>query len=368
MARPLFAVLLFAAPLAAPLAAQRALLDELPGDAEAHSRVAVAEFGPELTPLDLPGKGLPRGVARVGDRLWLARGDELLCVSWPQLALLQRVPAPAELVGLASDGKQLFGASADRVFVVDAIAGRAVREVELDAGPWIVAIGHYRGALHVVTDRKLRRVSLEKGTTEVAADLGDAVHWLAADGDVLYGGTQSSCEVLRRGEVAPGWSGTVWSMRMATSAATWIDGRLLLLGEAAPQDGGHAVAGLLDPKKCLPFERLLLRVVRGDQQGALYFEVGPKVLATAEALERELRRIAKDPGALVRYPDGSRALMPVVIETLPGVTIAELRRTWDLATAAGFGTVVAPEPEAWGRYVLRQRREREEAEVKRPGK
>ncbi len=350
-----------------PLVAQRALLEELPGDAEARSALAVPEFGPELESIELPGKGLPHGIARVGDRLWLARGDELLCVSWPERTLLQQVPAPGELVGLATDGKQLFAATKDRVFVLDKLAGRPVREVALDIGPWIGAIAHFRGALHVAADRRLRRVVLDTGKTEIVADVPDLLHWLATEGEVLHGGHRHGAAVLLRGQAVPTWTGTTWPLPLAASAATWVDGRLLLLAVADPQDGGRVIAGRIDVTRCLPIERLPLELHRGDAAGELIWLLGPKPLPTAAALERELGRVAKDPAATLRFPDGSRRLMPVVLQPYPGVTIAELRATWDRVVAAGFEWVVAPEQEAWGRLV-RQQRLAEEKDRQKAGK
>ncbi len=349
--------------LLAPLAAQRELLDLLPGDADARSGPTTSGFGTELQPLDLPGQGPPRGAARLGDRLWIARGEELLCVRWPQRTVLQRVPPPGLLVGLATDGKHLFAASRERLFVLDAIAGRPVHEVTLDVGHHLTALGHNRGVLYVAADRELRSVAIETGRTELVAKLPDAAHWLAGDGNALHFGRRDGFNLVLPDGAAKRRVGTPWPLPFLASTAAWIDGRLLLLATTAAE-GEPAIVGLVDPARCLPSERLSLRLHRGDTAGALTCELGPKPLRTTEALLRELQRIAKDPSAVLLYPDGTRGLIPVVIEAYPGVTIAELRQTWDRVAAAGFPRVVAPQQEAWGRSVAQQRQATERAKEK----
>jgi hypothetical protein len=67
------------------------------------------------------------------------------------------------------------------------------------------------------------------------------------------------------------------------------------------------------------------------------WEVGPKPLHTIEEVEKELKRIAMDPGSQV--PDketGGKKLMGCVIEAYPGTYYEDVAKTADACHAAGF--------------------------------
>jgi len=70
------------------------------------------------------------------------------------------------------------------------------------------------------------------------------------------------------------------------------------------------------------------------------WEVGPKPLATIEAVKAELDRIARDPASQI--PDkktGGKKLMSCVIEAYPGTYYEDVAKTNDAANAAGFKEV-----------------------------
>lgn len=137
-----------------------------------------------------------------------------------------------------------------------------------------------------------------------------------------------------------------WPWTFLASAATWIDGKLLLLAEHRDGKGGvGTVSGLLTPQPSLPPVCLTLGLYL--QGGRTVYEIGPRVLRSTDSLARELQRIAALPASTIVDAEGRRKLMPVVLLPRPGVTVRAVAEAWDAAVAASYLDVSSPAQEAW---------------------
>jgi len=340
--------------LAALLPAQRELLDTLPKDGEACAYAFVG-FGPEFSPIELPGEGTLHGLAHLGDVVWCARGDELLRLGWPGGALQLRVEAPAGVLALCADGRFAYALCRGEIHVLDAVAGRAVSSVPLRLVEAPVAIACDGPSLVVVAGGKLVQIDPATGTaTELRAAPRGKVQWLGNDGRRLWVGRAEGVRpVTPPGASEPdAWRGQEWPWPLASSAAVWIDGKLLLAGERKLGRAETAtLAGLLTPLPALPSERLSLGLYL--DAGSTRYEIGPKPLYSLGAVKQELQRIAADPAARIVGNDGKPMPMPVVIEPHRGVTVAAVAAAWDVVKEAGFTSISSPAQEAW---VLAERR------------
>lgn len=335
---------------AAALPAQRALLDQLPPDADVGPHLE-AKFGAELMPIALPGEGSVLGIARIDRVVWVLRGKELHCLD--RAGKPRRAFAAVEgMVGLTADDRFLYGLAGKDVHVLDPRAGVSVRTVPLptDWPPSVIAM--LRQQLHVLVDHTLLTVDLVTGTTKRVAQLDDAVQWLASDGQELWAGTSGDCRPLGFAATAPAWRGRRWPDSARESAAAWVDGRLLVALERRGAGGKAALAcGFLDTTVDDARSCVGLFVVR--QQGKLAFLLDEVPMRSEDELRVTLRRITG--GA---KPDGPRRYAPKAASALElrperGITVREVVQLWDLALAAGFTSVQCPGVEAWAREVQR---------------
>jgi len=354
--------------LALPIAAQRELLDDLPADADAWT---FRHLGPEFDPVPLPGDGSVTGLARIGEAVWLGRGDRLWRVSLPGWQVRHSVEAPAGLRGLCAGPRFVYALVEDGIAILDPIAGRAVGTIECAEAPRASVIGWHEGRLLVGTkDRILARDGKAGEWVEVYPPGRRQLQWLVSAGGSLWGGTRAGL-VRVGGEPAADavkWSERSWPWVVLASAAVELDGRLLFVADT---DGGEdrklSVAGLLSPVRRPadePGERLTASVLQTGEKPR--FEIGPKPLASIDLCRLELERLAADPQTIVRRPDGSTGLLPVVIKAYPNVRVRDLASFWDAITAAGFDQVCCPPVEAW---VLAERQRRAVQERERmPGR
>ncbi len=332
------------------LPAQRELLDALPKAEEAYKYRHI-DFGPEFQALDLPGEGRPRGMARLGDSVWIARGDELLRIEWPSGKLQHRVEAPPDVLGLCADGKFVYALRPLEIAVLDPVAGRVVRSIPLTLGEPPVAIAWETEGLLLATGGEFVRIDPVSGVaTSAPYTRHDDVQWLANDGHRVWAGSSRGMRRLERPDVPKSgersWPNRQWPWKLRTSTAGWIDDKLLLLVERPKSRaewetlGGLLSAGAME-------ERLSLKLYFDKDR--TYYEVGPKPIRTREALRQELKRLADAPSSRFAGRDGKVHLMPVVIEVYPGVTVAELAVAWDIAKESGFVDISSPAQEAWVR-------------------
>lgn len=337
--------------LALALPAQRALLDRLPPDADASNHRYVG-FGDEFEPWELPGEGEVHGLGRTVDRCWIARGDHLHRLEWPSRRLLQTVEAPKDLVGLTADERFLYALAGKNLHVVDAVAGQSVRTLPIDSiGPPLTIAAH-RGALYVTVDRTLMQLDAATGVVRLEIEFGQLPQWLASDGEHLWIGNDAGCcPLLGDAAAKVPWAGRTWPWFAKTSAAVWVEGRLLIAAEYRDALGvsGHC-SGLLQPRAEPAVGCVTLKVYSVPK---LRYEIGPTPIRDEGALRDELRRLAADPALQVRGLDGKAVPMPVVIEAKAGVKVRDVARIWDLAVAAGFPQVRCPEQEGWVRRNLK---------------
>jgi hypothetical protein len=331
------------------LPAQRALLDRLPPDQEAHApRPPRPTFEEIQAAIELPGGGVLRAMAAVGKRLWIARGEDLLAIDWPDRRVVAILPAPERLLALAADARHLYALRAEEVLVLDGHAGRVVRSMPLAgaADTPAVALAAHAGALHVLRGRELLRLDPRTAAVETRPThfSAEGVHWLVSDGTSLWAGTKAGCrrvfgdDEVRWNVIAP------WSSPMHSSVATVVDG--VWIAHLCCRERGieFATTGLMWWPVALPEERLSLKL--HTDGGRIRYEVGPTPVRDEVALKAELARLL---GATVPWPDGAKKPMPVVIEPYPGVKIRDVTQAWDAAVSAGFPDVACPRLEAWAR-------------------
>ena len=336
------------------LLAQRALLDQLPPEREACTFRHIG-FGDEFTPLELPGEGVVRGLVRMGSRLWVARGDDLFGLGWPGLERQVAVAAPESLVALSADERFLYALRSDAVMVLDPHAGRVVRTEPLPAaaGARALAMVHHDGRLCVCTDKQLVAIDLQTGRPGEAAPWSHGEpQWLASDGTRIWAGMADRCLQLASGPRLPLAGATTWPWPLRNSAATWIDGRLLLAADYLDERSREQfVCGLLTVRP--GSEEVMSLKLYAGAGGGVTFELGPKPLRSRDELAAELRRIAADPAVMVLGKDGQRQRMTVVLEAWPGVLVRDLTAAWDVVVAAGFEDVRSPAQESWVREQAR---------------
>lgn len=327
------------------LPAQRALLDELPADADAWE-LRGSGLGAEFTPVTLPGTGTPRGLARIGAVLWFARGDRLLRLSWPEPAVELDVEAPPGLVSLVADARFAYGLVGRSIVVIDPAAGRVARTIDPGAGEEPNALGRL-GEQFVLASPSgvfLRDARFEAPAERLAGAEGKA-SWLVSDGVRLWAGGAAGARAVpvRDPDAKDGRLSWRWPWRLTACAATWTDDRLLIVGERGDRGlVGECVSGLLDLRRADWFGEQLSIACHAATADTPRFLVGPKTVASIEALTGELKRFAS---VRVRRADGSEGPMPVVLEARPGARVAWLKQAWDAAVAAGFDRVHAPAQE-----------------------
>jgi hypothetical protein len=331
--------------LAAGGLAQRALLDELPGDAEAWTD-PLPDGGPKRVALELPADADVRGIARCGARLWVLVGVDLHAFAWPEAGAARlRVAAPQHASALAADERWLYALGDREVHVVDPLAGRAVRALALGNDVRPGALACHAGALYLLEGESV--VALDP-TTGAIAQTVPAAHapaattrsWLFGDGERLWLGGAAGIAAWAAEDKASA-SGTAWPYRMIAATGAWVDGALLVHATWRTADrAAHTGFAFVAVDRVRPAEQLHVKIFRtGD---GVRYEVGPKPVATPDALGRELRRIAADPNARVRWPDGGIRPLPVVVEPYPGVRVRDVRAAWDSAVAAGLPDVLCP--------------------------
>lgn len=346
--------------LAASLGAQRALLDRLPPDAEvsAHSYVG---FGGELEPWVLPGDGLVTGFAKVADRCWIARGTQLHCVDWVTRRTLRTTEAPADLFGLCADQRFLYGVAGRDLHVLDPVAGTSMRTVPIAAVWPPSSITMHRGVLHIAVDQTVMTLDPDTGAVKDVTQLGVRVHWIASDGTSLWYGSAAECRPFACDAAGPAWHGRAWPWPIQESAASWMNGSLLVAIERRDgQNRLEQLAGLLAPVTDIAAQRLFVAICTdGAKVG---YAVDSTPVADEDALVAELRRLARDRATLVRDPDGKQVRMPVILQAYSGVKVRDVARVWDQALAAGFPSVHCPPLEGW---VRRQQAEEAPAPAKK---
>lgn len=334
------------------LPAQRALIDRLPPDADVGQHRYVG-FGDEFESWDLPGKGPVRGLARIGGDCWIARGEHLHRVAWASQQLLRTVPAPKDVIALTADTRFVHALAGRTLHVIDPVAGQSVRTVAIESIGPPTAIAAHRDALFVTVGHTLMRVDIGTGELREELTYEDVPQWLASDGQRLWIGTDAQCRpLLGEGTSKEPWAGCLWPWRATTSAAVWVEGRLLLAAEYRDrlQVAGQC-SGWLRPSAQPAVGCVTLKLSSAPK---LRFELGPKPLPNEAALAEELRRLAADPAAQVPGADGARVPLPVEIEANVGVKVRDVARIWDLVIAAGFPIVRCPEQEAWVRRNLQE--------------
>jgi hypothetical protein len=212
---------------------------------------------------------------------------------------------------------------------------------------------HHGGRLCVCTDKQLVAIDLQTGQPgEAASWLHAEPQWLASDGTRIWAGGSDRCLLLASAPSLPLAGATTWPWPLRNSAATWIDGRLLLAAHYLDDRSRQQfVCGLLTLRS-ESVEVLPLKLYAGDG-GGVTFELGPKPVRSRDELAAELRRIAADPMVMVRGKDGQRQRMTVVLEAWPGVLVRDLTAAWDVVAAAGFEDVRSPAQERWVREQAR---------------
>jgi len=361
-ARVAAAAILSGIALAATVAAQREALAALPKTDRA---IEHCWFAPGFVPVELPGKGPPRGIACVGDRVWLARGEQLLGFDRDQLgrgggdrdgvAAKVTRPLPEGLCALCDDERHLYalcGEAPAVVHVLDARAGVEMRRFPLafdegaageQAASRIVTIGASRErGLGVLTARSFRIVDPATGKVvgKPRRPLGvmSRIQWLQASGPGwLLGNSigtfalmteqdQDPAAVMRRHRTN---LHTWLPLRLDRSCGTFVNGQLLLVAERRHR--GELVAGLVAPSPAQP--PIVLHVHRPGRTERWSVGYG-KRQPRAGALEQLAAKLA---AWRERHP-GQRAV--VHLGTDPEVEIGALLEAWDAIAAMELGPEV----------------------------
>ena len=316
--------------------AQRALLDTLPAD------VSTAGLGDafEGTYRELPlrGTGDLTAIGVFADTAWVARGGHWYRHDLSSWELLTEVPEAVPVVDFAADARFLYGLGRDgRITLIDPRAGRPVREHDridygenppefsgiTTAGDGFVLLDSKRSAWRV--DGKLQR---GERIVELGARAA-ATAWLAhRDRQLVTGGHRSVQEM----DAATGATERLLTLPLQRQQAGDVAGSELLIG-------GHANVGDTVLRAFTPWpERWRTTLdVRQSRRGPTW-SVGPREFRDAAALQAALQDILK------RTPEsrttaGIVVPMPLILRVGEGTTVADLARTWDLATAAGWQDV-----------------------------
>lgn len=338
MTRPLLQ--LFVSPvlsccMVASAIGQRPELDRLPQDAEAITQELPNDADP-LEKIKLPGKGRVRAVACGKADLWLVR-DELIVMAAKDRKVQRQLPVPEGLLGLTADDRFFYVLKKDAIVVMDPVAAKEVRRIKLpEHAEAPSAIGAHGEELVVTWARKMLVVHKRTGKQRKCRAPARSLRWLASNGRNLWGGAPHGFG--RVDTAKPGWMGVprAFPSQFDRGLATFVGGRLLLAKNRDPS-GKRVAAALIDVKRTLPREHLTISLHRG--QSGVRYEVGPKPMASADRVMRELHRIHGDPSSKVPGPDGKPALMPVMLVVYPDVTVAELAVAWDLVNTARFDDV-----------------------------
>lgn len=334
--------------VAAVLPAQRDLLDRLPPDADAHGIVAAFDPAllavPTLTPVQLLGEGDPQGLAPIGTHLWVARGGRLYRTAWPGGDVTAELDAPSDLRALAANERFLFGLLADAIAVLDPLAGREVRRIPWRGDGEPVGLACGAADLFVLAERTVWRVDPGDGKAEEVGRVQGRPRWLAHDGKNLLVGSGFGFEALPA-ESQPGHAAH-WSAEVQPAAATWIDGRLLLLGRCWSGRQAVDVVGFVAPEPRR--EKLSLKVFE-ERAGACCWQVGPTRCNSLADVEQLLQRHLRKRGRGDRDGGGEPQPMQIAIEPYPGTKVADAIRAWDLAKRVGFTDIAAPALEAVAR-------------------
>ncbi|MCK5945463.1 MAG: hypothetical protein KAI24_25960 [Planctomycetes bacterium] len=349
--------LLLGAFLAPAATSQRALLDALDADAD----VAVCRwFTAGFEEVALPGEGEVRGVARVGSRLWLARGEELVRWSAPGGKVEARRPRPDGLRDLAGGERFLYALTEDELLVLDPIAGVPVRTIAFslpDERHLPHAVSVHDGVAHVLCERRLYPVDPRSGAVGRARVFPGRrfgmLEQLASGGAALLRLNAMGVGGAIFGEASP--DDERWRLRWPQRceelrAAVLDDERMFVCGRFV--GGREWWAGVLRPgvaPEGPPPAAVTLRIVARDRpNGDVRWAIGPSGFDDEGALRRRLAALVANRKARGRPP------LPVVIDVRAGVRVGDVRAAWDLAVSAGAAEVRCPPLEAFARRAGRR--------------
>lgn len=341
--------------LAAAVPAQRGVLDRLPAEEEAAKFHRVA-FGDEFEPVVLPCGESIRGLAKLGDTLWVRSGTSLVAVDWPTRKLTKQIAAPANTAALASDGTLLYLLGAREVVVFDPAAMEVVRAWPLPITQVANAFTVHGGALRLVDGGRLLDVDLRTRAVtpgEVSKHL--VLDWVGSDGTRMLGSDGVDLMDLTNGKPVRRWPGYLPNV-----VATWIDGRLLMNAECQLDRASKvAFTGLLKLPAVTEAAAIVVRVSgTGD---SLRCEVAGRTTPSLEAMQNDLRGIAADPKARYVAPDGKSRLPRVDLVAGQGVLVGELKCVWQAVVTSGFADVACPAQAAWLREHEREMARRAES-------
>lgn len=322
-------------------AAQRSALDQLPPDAEAMKYHAVA-FGPEFEPVALPCDGPIRGLAKLGDTLWVRSGDALVAIDWRNKTEVRRLAAPAGTVGLAADARWLYLLRDAAVVAFDPATATEVRTLAVPSASGASALAVHAGKLHVVAARRLVVVDLATGAEQPgAACEGGLLQWVASDGTRLYGGDAVDCM-----DVSAGAAVRRWPALLSNACAAWVDDRLLLAAEHVPQPGQTIrMVGTLPAAAVGKRPAIRVQVTGTGEQ--LRMATGGRVYERLDDLQRELSLLATDPKQRDQGPDGKSRPPRVEILAGPGTLVRELKAVWQAVVTSGLPDASCPAQAAW---------------------
>lgn len=347
--RPVLLLALAVAGADATLSAQRQWFGKQPADAEV-VKLRPPLLDAMLEAIAVPGEGPLHGLAARGGELLVARGDALIAFDVGTGKERRRGKVPRGLVALAADEHHFYALCGGAVLVLDAEKLELEREMTLpattvgDAEPTGLAV---RGdELLFVRRGRFGAIDARTGAAatipEVMVKDGLSVRWLqgSAVTEELWGGDLRSVSKMHVG--SPQGMPTSWPLPIDVRRVfgATVSGRLVLGvdhvdGEGRPQQ----LVGYLRACWLAWNEGLILKVMHDGR--VVSYQIGPKPLQDSRGLERELQRIALEPGAQVPSPGGGKRLMPVMIEAGPGVRVRELLGAWDAAGNAGFEVLFA---------------------------
>jgi len=322
------------------LVAQRKVLDRLPQGAEA-LQVAVPAGGSWREYVELPGKGVVRGIARCRDELWLVR-DRLLVMNAADREVRRKLPAPKGLLGMTADERFVYLLRRKHISVLDARAAQEVRRISLGnahAGAPSAIAAHGK-QLFVVWPDGLFAFDKRTGKARECVRPRFLPRWLASDGESLWAGASHRFCRIGTATASPAAAGAKRARELLQpafepSCGTFTQGRLLWI--ETPRPGTRTVGTVVAPESAWASEQLAVKLQR-DGDG-LHYVIGPRPVEGAANFADWMRRLAKDPACTVPWFDGECVLMPVVLVVHPGVTVGDLAAAWDVASAAGFENV-----------------------------